>query len=236
MASYKPLKKHEEYRRNRYFSIMKQILSDQDRSRLDARVAETEKHTGTQIVLSVIQRSDAYAELPWKAFALGASVAGLTLLLLHWRFYEWYSDISPLIVVAGILASGAFLSLLTLMVPRFAICFLSGYRAETEVRQYAKALFLDRELFATRKRTGILLLVSLFERRVVILPDKGLEGRLKEEDIRKIIAVMVPFLKRKDIHQAFDAGLDTLSSILTITSREAVNDELPNEIIEEVGI
>lgn len=226
----------EEYRRNPYFSIMKQILSDQDRSRLDARVAETEKHTGTQIVLSVIQRSDAYAELPWKAFALGASVAGLTLLLLNWRFYEWYSDILPLIVVAGILACGVHFALLTLLVPRFALCFLSGYRAEAEVRQYAKSLFLDRELFATRKRTGILLLVSLFERRVVILPDKGLEGLLQDEDIGKIIAMMAPFLKRKEIPRAFDAALDTLSSILTSTSREAGNDELPNEIIEEAGI
>ncbi len=31
-----------------------------------------------------------------------------------------------------------------------------SYRAEAEVQQYAKSLFLDRELFATRKRRGIL--------------------------------------------------------------------------------
>ena len=215
---------------------MKQILSDQERSYLDVRVAETENRTGTQIVLTVIQRSDAYAELPWKAFALGASAAGLILLLLYWWLHDRYPDLSALIMVAGILASGALLALLTVMFPRFAKYFLSGYHAEAEVQQYAKSLFLDRELFATRNRTGILLLVSLFERRIVILSDKGLDAQVKEEDRRAMIAAMSPFLKRKQISQAFDAGLDSLSSLLTTTSREAADNELPDEIIVERGL
>jgi len=216
---------------------MKQIISDQERSRLDLRVAETEKRTGTQIVLSVIQRSDAYAELPWKAFALGASSGGLIFLLLFWRFYVRYPDLpAVLIMVVGILSSGAMFALLTLMIPQFGRCFLSGYRAESEVQQYAKSLFLERELFATRKRTGILLLLSLFERRVVVLPDKGVDERFGEQDAEKMIAAMTPFLKRKQIAQAFDAGLDCLSRILTTASPDARSDELPNEIIEEKGI
>ncbi|NTW99511.1 MAG: TPM domain-containing protein, partial [Geobacteraceae bacterium] len=72
---------------------MKKILSDQERDYLDARVAETEKRTGTQIVLSVIQRSDAYVELPWKAFAMAVSASGLFFLLLHWPFCERYAEI-----------------------------------------------------------------------------------------------------------------------------------------------
>jgi putative membrane protein len=214
---------------------MKQTLSDHDRRRLDVRVAETEKRTGTQIVLTVIQRSDSYTELPWKAFALGASAAGLALLL-HWRLYDWYPDVPPLVMVVGILASGALLALLTVVIPRFARLFLSDYRAEVEVQQYAKALSLDRELFATRQRTGILLLVSLFEHRVVILPDKGLDERFKEDDVKNMIAAMTPLLKRRQVVQAFDAGLDYLSRILTTTSSQVHSDELPNEIIEEEGI
>ncbi|MEE9905769.1 TPM domain-containing protein [Chlorobium sp.] len=215
---------------------MKQTISDLERSRLDERIAETEKRTDTQIVLSVIQRSDAYAELPWKAFALGASAAGLILFLLSGRLFDWHPDVSALIMAVGILSSGALLALLTVMIPQFARCFLPDCSAEVEVRQYAKSLFLERELFATQKRRGILLLLSLFERRVVILPDRGLNERFSEEDVEKMIAAMTPFLKRKQIPQAFDAGLDCLARILTTASREVRNDELPNEIIEEKGI
>jgi len=46
---------------------MKQIVSEQDRTHLDEPVAEMEQRTGKRIVLSVIRRSDAYAELPWKS-------------------------------------------------------------------------------------------------------------------------------------------------------------------------
>ncbi|HPQ43935.1 MAG TPA: TPM domain-containing protein [Syntrophales bacterium] len=215
---------------------MKLTLSDDDRSSLDTRIAETEKRTRTQIVLTVIQRSDTYAELPWKAFALGASVAGLVLLLLDWWLYDWYPHVTALITVVGMLACGALFALLTVLIPRFAKCFLSDHRAELEVEQYAKSLFLDRELFATQKRTGILFLVSVFERRVVILPDRGLDERLKEEDVRNMIAAMMPSLRRSQIRQAFDAGLDHLSHILATSEPDAGDDELPNEIIEEEGI
>ncbi|MFZ7111554.1 MAG: TPM domain-containing protein [Desulfatiglandales bacterium] len=215
---------------------MKLKLSDHDRSRLDARIAETEKRTRTQIVLTIIQRSDTYAELPWKAFALGASVAGLLLLLMNRWLYGWYPHVTALITVVGILACGSVLALLTVMIPRFGRCFLSDHRAEVEVQQYARSLFLERELFATQRRTGILVLVSLFERRVVILPDKGLDERLREYDIQDMIAAMTPSLKRKQISQAFHAGLDQLSHILTPSAPDAGYDELSNEIIEEDGV
>jgi putative membrane protein len=104
------------------------------------------------------------------------------------------------------------------------------------VQQYAKSLFLDREIFATPKRTGILLLVSLYERRVVILPDKGLDERLPAEDVKKIIGVMTPLLKRQQISQAFEAGLDYLSRILTTVCQESSNNEFPNAVIEDEGI
>ncbi|MEA3461198.1 MAG: hypothetical protein U9R49_04900, partial [Bacteroidota bacterium] len=61
---------------------MKQILTETDRTLLDRRIAEVEKHTGAQIVLASVIRSDCFAEIPWKAFALGASIAGLATLCL----------------------------------------------------------------------------------------------------------------------------------------------------------
>jgi putative membrane protein len=216
--------------------LMKNILSEHDRSRLDVRVAETEKRTGIQIVLTVVRRSDSYAELPWKAFALGASAAGLIILLMDLRFRSWYPDMPALALVAGMLAGGALPALLAIMVPHFAKCFLSGYRAEVEVLQYAKSLFLDRELFATRNRRGILLLVSLFERRVVILPDTGLDGWLKEEDARKMVSLMTPALKGGQVSRAFDAGLDYLSSIPALSFQGDSVDGLPDEMIVEEGV
>ena len=215
---------------------MIQLLSDHDRSRLDALVAETEKKTKTQIILAVIKRSDAYAELPWKAFALGASIAGLSALIIEMSSNAWHTRVPILIAVAGTLACGALLALLTVLIPAFAKRFLSRHRGKVEVQQYAESLFLERELFATSKRTGILVLVSLFERRVILLPDRGLDDRLNESDKQNVIAAMTPLLKRKEIRKAFEAGLQELSRILETTGSGTDENELPDEIIEEKGV
>lgn len=214
---------------------MKQNLSDHDRSRLDTLISDVEKSTKTQIVLALIQRSDSYAELPWKAFALGASFSGLVVFILDVISFDWGPGISVIAVIAGILAGGAVFALLTVLIPGIAKLFLSTSRAEVEVHQYAESLFLSRELFATRKRVGILMLVSLFERKVVILPDKGLNEKLSKDDLENIIEAMAYFLKRGEISQAFEAGLKKISHVLGANWSGKDENELSDEIIEEKG-
>ena len=215
---------------------MKKTLSDHDRGRLDGLITDVEKHTNTQIVLALIKRSDTYAELPWKAFALGAAIVGLLIFTLDLFFYDWFQRGLTLLTVVATLAGGAVFALLTVLVPRFAKPFLSGSRIEMEVRQYAESLFLSRELFTTRRRNGILLLVSLFERKVVVLPDRGLDNQLPEKSLQSVIATMTLFLKRNEICHAFEAGLKQLTGILGSKGPGTGENELSDEIIEENGV
>jgi putative membrane protein len=122
------------------------------------------------------------------------------------------------------------------LIPVFARRFLSAFRAEVEVRQYAESLFFSRELFATSKRTGILVLVSLFERKVVILPDKGVSNQLTEDVMRNIITSMTLSLKRGEITRAFETGLEQISKILGTQIQGTGKNDLPDEIIEEKGV
>jgi len=215
---------------------MKTKLSEEERSQLDGLVSETEKQTGTQIVLAVIKRSDSYTELPWKAFALGAGIAGLLILILELSFFDWYPDMMMAVAVTGTLAGGVVFAFLTALLPGFARMFLSEDRAETEVLQYGQSLFLERELFATSKRTGILLLVSLFERKVVVLPDKGVRDKLTETELQNVIGSMTPLLKKHRLLSAFQAGLKELSRGLGKAATGSDENELPDDIIEEKGV
>jgi putative membrane protein len=215
---------------------MKKILNNQERSQLDRHIAEAEKRTGAQIVAAVIKRSDSYSELPWKAFALGVSIAGFLIFILDLLRPGWTSQTAVLTTVATTLAAGTISALLTVYVPKFARLFLAAHRAEVEVRQYAESLFLSHELFATRRRTGILLLVSLFERQVILLPDTGLNKRLSQEALQKIIAQMTPILASGQVTRALEQGLLRLTEILAVTvTGESGKNELPEEIIEEKG-
>ena len=217
---------------------MIKILSDQERSRLDQLIAEAEKRTNTQIVLAVIKRSDDYAELPWKAFALSASVAGLFVAILDFILNYWVSSTTVLIAAVVMLSTGAAFALLTIFIPGIARIFLSAHRAEVEVKQYAESLFLNRELFATSKRIGILLLVSLFERQVILLPDKGLSSRLTTNAMHDIIACMTQPLVHHELNRSLENGLEELSKALELTTQGPGNieNELSDQIIEERGV
>lgn len=214
---------------------MRKPLDDQKRLDLDRRVAEAERNTGAQIVLAVARRCDSYPELPWKAFALGAAMAGLAACLRDVLNPSWTSDSAVLLAVAATLAAGAVCALLCVLLPGFARVFLDRHRAESEALQYAQSLFVSRNLASTKGRTGILLLVGLFERRVVVLPDAGIAARLEPRTIDGIAAVMTSAMKSSGVTEALEAGLARLEEVLRATKPAggAELDELPNRLIEE---
>jgi putative membrane protein len=215
---------------------MKPNLNDQERQWLDSRIAEAEKRTGAQIVLAVVERSDAYAELPWKAFALGTAGAGLAVTALDLLRPGWHSSAAVLLSVMATLITGAACALACISLPGFARLFLDVHRAEVETRQYAESLFLSHELYATRGRTGVLLLVSLFERQVIMLIDTGLAKRLGRDVSQGIVTRMTMLLAAGLVAKAFEAGLDGLTEVLGATAPAAeAGNELPNGILEEKG-
>ena len=215
---------------------MKQFLSENDRSLLDSRIADAENKTGAQIVLTTVKRSDSYAEIPWKAFAIGVSVSGFGVLLYNLLVLTWMTVNLILLSLGIVLAAGFFFVLLTIFFPPFARLFLPLHRRETETMQYAESLFLSHELFATSARRGILVMVSVFEKQVVILPDKGIRDKLTPEIMKNIISGMTNNLQNNRIREAFENGLDEL--VMGLAAGDSVksgSNELSNEIIEEEG-
>lgn len=211
-------------------------LSEEEQQRLDRLVAAAEQRTGAQIVLAVIERSDVYAELPWKAFALGVSVAGFAVVLQDLVLPVWHGSAAVVLALLATLAAGACCSLACVLAPRFARLFLDRSRAQVETRQYAESLFLSRELFATAGRTGILLFVSLFERQVVVVPDSGLAARLGASALPEIIRRMTIALSAGRVAGALEQGLAGLEDALSATAPEAAGEnELPNRIVQEGG-
>lgn len=215
---------------------MKHQLSDTEKDMLNKSIAKAEELTKAQIVLATINRCDNYNEIPWKAFALGTSVSGFTVFMLDWVSRGWVTDTIILLSVATILVTGALFSLTAVFIPRIARLLISRSRRETEIFQYAESLFLKRELFATDGRRGILLLVSRFEKQVVIIPDKGVSSRLNNDILKGIIGKMAPYLSKNELKNALDTGLTEIIEALRPPLSEGYEkNELSNQIIEEEG-
>ncbi len=203
-------------------------LSETDRQGIEERAARLEARTGVQVVAAFADRCDDYPEIPWKAFAMGAALASLAVAL---------GLQGAVLATLTLLGAGAAAALATVFLPAFARRFLHAGRRDAEVRQYAESLFLKHELFRTRERCGILVLVGLFERSVVILPDSGLRERIGTAELEEVIALMTPALAGGRHAAAMLDGLNALEALLVARgfAGAAGDDEIAQEVIEEKG-
>jgi putative membrane protein len=218
---------------------MRKNLTPAETAALTKRVGEVESRTGIQLVAAVVGKSHAYPQLPWKAFALAASLAGFVVVVADGLRPDWVTASAVLLQVAAVLLAGAAAALLAVFVAPFARLFLRPPRREFEVRRYAQTMFLERELFATRGRNGVLLLVSLFEHQVEILPDRGFAPRVSAGDWRRVVEKMTPLLSEGRPADAVLAGLAAVEAMLVekaFAPGAAGRNELPDRPIDTAGV
>ncbi len=205
---------------------------------IDTAIARVEARTGVQIVTAVVGKADTYAELPWMAFALGVSLAALFSVVVDGVRPDWLGSQVALVTAVTLLAAGGASALVAVFVPAYARLFLRSALADLEVKHYAQSIFLRRELFKTRERNGILILVCKFERKIEILPDVGLYGRVAAEDWSRIVAAMTPLLRQCRFTDALHAGVALTGQILAakgFAGHPGGANELPDGSIEEQG-
>ncbi len=190
------------------------FLTAADSQAIEARVRTLERAIGIDVVTMVVGKCDVYPETVWKAFALGASIASLVVAISDIVRPDWITSTVVLTSVVAILGVGALCALASVYMPGFARLFLRDSRAALEASQFAKVQFLDRQLFATKERTAILVLVAMLERRVVILADTGLRSAVTVAEWDAVIAKMTEKLRAGAARDALLAGLDALGDLL----------------------
>jgi len=214
------------------------ITADDER-RIQAAAEQLEARTGVQVLAAVIGKADHYPEVPWKAFALATALAVLVLAIRAALDPPWFAPVNAAADAVIAIGAGLLGALLALLSPPLARRLAGSARLQGEVDQTARACFLEREVFATRERRGVLLLVSRFERRVVALPDRGLAAQLDEAALAPVLAAMRGPLARGGYAEALLAGLAALeAALLTAGLRGAPGgpDEIPPELIQDPGV
>ena len=189
-------------------------VTTEEAAAIERYIAGIEARTGVQVVAAVMPRADLYPELPWRAFALGAALAALVGLVIDVGRPDWLSARGLLLQTLFVLGGGAIAGLAATRIDAFARLFLGAARARAEVRQCAEGLFLTREMFKTPRRDAVLVMVSQFERRVVVVPDVHYRGRITHEDWEGVVAHMTPKLREGRAVDAFTTGLAAIEAML----------------------
>ena len=208
------------------------LFSDADMATVRTAVEEAEKRTSGEIVPYVVPASDAYPNALWKGATLGALAGTLLALALHRLWDLWGTHLDLWITVPA--AAGAAMGfLLAAFVPPVKRWLAGDEMLELRTRQRAEMAFLEEEVFRTRERTGILLFLSLFEHRVVVLADSGIHQLVEPGQWDGIAAGIAQGIRAG---RAKDALLDAIRNCGDLLERHGVArraddaNELPDEL------
>jgi len=208
------------------------LFSEADREAIRGAVREAEAGTSGEIVPYVVTASDAYTSAVWKGAALGA-LFGPLIALAWFRFGGTWGSHLDFWISLPAAAGGAAGYLLAELVPSVKRRLAGSEMLEARVRQSAGLAFLAEEVFRTRERTGILLFVSLFERRVVVLGDGGINRQVETSHWEGVVATVVAGIREGRPGTALAAGIRQCGELLNrfgVAIRPDDRNELPDEL------
>jgi putative membrane protein len=182
-------------------------FTDERKARIEKAVAEAEASTSGEIVPMVVEASDAY---PHAALLAAILFELLALAALPWAVPE-PTPLDVAACVAGGLAAGFVLGRWAGPLRRLLI---GAKVARTEVHQRAVQAFVEHGLAETRDRTGVLILVSLLERRVEVLADRGIREKVPPETWDDVVARVVRGIRAGRLDDGLIDGIARVGEVL----------------------
>ncbi|MFZ8934045.1 MAG: TPM domain-containing protein [Bacteriovoracaceae bacterium] len=201
-------------------------FSDQDKEKIRRSVIEAEKKTSGEIVPVIIRASDAYPGSYYRSALLWGFVC-----VLCCYFFEATHTVMFWCFSASILAG-------------YLLCYLDFYKKlfitkqemEEEFSQRAYQSFLMNGVSQTKERNGVMLYISAFEKKAMIVSDTGIEEKIKPGTWEKVITDLISLMKTKDYTSAICQAVTQLGTLLNehFPDHKDDEDELANKLIIEV--
>lgn len=211
-------------------------LTGRDRARISEAVRAAEQQTSAEIVPMIVGRSGLYRDAQYRC-GLGLALVVLTGLLMWeniWLPWGWHTANAIWLLVATVVVYGVGTWLGTIAPVIRAVT--STERLRHKVRLRAERAFAQHAIAQTSERTGVLLMVSLLERQVYLLPDRGIGKRISEPQWAEVVRVVVERLKTHDIAGGLCAGIEQCGVLLAQACPAEAGgnpNELPDRLVQE---
>jgi len=184
-------------------------FSADDKARITAAIHAAEKNTSGEFVAVVARASDHYIFVPllWSAI-LALLFPGVCLLAgasLRWvHLYQ----LQLLIFIV--------LAVLLLSVPALHLKLVPRRLQHARASRLARAQFYDQGVHLTLHHSGVLFFVSLAERYVEIVADKGIHEKLGDAHWRGIVDKFVTQVSRGQVVDGFTDAIGACGAAMAV--------------------
>ena len=211
---------------------VKTFLKKAELEQIESCVRETERTTRGEIVVMVAPASHDYPV----AGLLGAAAFSIPAAVVLARMIGRLVWAGPhdLWVFQGILLPLFFLCReIVMRLPRLKRLFISEKELDHEVREAATIHFFSKGLYRTREETGVLIYLSVFEGKVWVLGDRGVDAAVPPGFWQEVVDQVVAGIKEGRPAAAICAAVGRIRGVLAEKFPAAPGDtnELPNLIV-----
>ncbi|MEM6286164.1 MAG: hypothetical protein AAF845_03315 [Bacteroidota bacterium] len=210
------------------------LFTEAEREAIRAAVAEAETRTAGEIVPYVVGRSGTYDIAVWRSASACALLAGALALGVAWTYDGWsLTWLYSAWAMALVMAVGGSLGAALALVPAVRRWLAGPARLDERVHRRAALAFIEEEVFDTRDRTGILLFVSLFEHRIEVVGDVGINAKVEPHEWAEVVDLIRDGILTRSLADGLVAAVDRCGDLLHrrgVEIRPDDTDELPDDV------
>ena len=214
--------------------LAQKFLSDDERTRVTEAVKAAEKLTAGEIVVMIISASYHYP----MANVMGAAVFALPLALIFTTLtgeWLWIGGQNMWLFLGYLVILFFLFHELIKRTPWIKRGFITERQIQEEVEKAATTQFFNQGLYRTRDETGVLVLISVFERKVWVLADRGINAKVQADQWDDIVKMIIAGIKQNRQADAICEAVEKIADLLKthFPIKPDDRDELRNLIIEE---
>jgi putative membrane protein len=207
-------------------NMAEHFLSEAEKQMVEERIENAERRTSGEIVLMVAPTSYHYPYAGLLGSSLLSILFSVGVSLLFAKESMWF--FLSAFILLFILTHEIFRRFLFLKRP-----FISSRDITAEVEEAAVMAFYRSGVNRTAEHTGILLYISLFERRVRVIADQGINGKVEQSVWQEIAGIVSCGFREKKHAKSLALAVDRCGDILAEHFPRKAGDinELSNTVI-----
>ena len=220
-------------------------FSEDDHARISAAVAAAELNSDGEIVTIVSPKSDSYHDVGLHYAVLAMLLVPVTLGVLPHSWIDWATGLY--LGWGEELSRGLLMTLLfaklaaVFLIVRYALAYMPlrmaltpGSTKNRRVRRRALELFRVAAEHKTKGRTGVLLYLSLAERRAEIVADHAIHSKVEADVWGEAMAALVDAVKAGKPGEGMAQAVEKIGQVLAahLPPTHDNPNEIPDRLIE----
>ena len=207
-------------------SKAKRFFTEEEEERITETTRDVETRTIGEVAVMVVGSSSRYVEAEILGGIFLGSLISLIITALYFNSSVWsFIPVSLILFFPSRFLFSKF--------PVIKTSFIGFGRKEETVRQRAVRAFYEKGLYKTRKNTGVLFFLSILERKVWVLADKGIYEKIEQETLNKFAITVSQGIKEgracDSLCDAIREAGELLAKHFPVTPGDT--DELSNKVM-----